>query len=392
MPLIVGAGLGGLTAALAMQRAGLRPLVLEQAPVLAEVGAGISVTPNAAKGLISLGLGQALAAAAQAVPVQEIFDGGTGRLVKTIDRSDVMARYGAPYYMMHRADLHQMLVDAVRGNDPDALRPGHRLVRVSAGADGAQLEFENGERLETGMLIAADGARSLVRSQIFGDEGAVFTGHVAWRFLVPADAAPPAALVPGSKVWTGSERSFVRYVVRGQTTARALINCVGLSRTGMWRAEGWSQAVPSADMAAVFEGFVPEVLGLIAAAPEGRVNSWGLFMRPLATRIVAGPVALLGDAAHPMLPFMGQGAAMAIEDGVVLGRCRLGAPDAQAALLRYQAARLERSHFVQEESARGADRIQQAGTDAKRLNRDEDSLGLFDYDPGTVALPALMTG
>jgi salicylate hydroxylase len=125
---------------------------------------------------------------------------------------------------------------------------------------------------------------------------------------------------------------------------------------------------------------------LIAAAPGGRVNSWGLFVRPMAESYVQGPVVLLGDAAHPMLPFMGQGAAMAIEDGVVLGRCFAVSANPAEAMARYQAVRLERCRFVLEESALGADRIQQDGADNKRLARNEDSLGIFDYDPATVAI------
>ena len=382
--IIVGAGLGGLTAALALQKAGFRPKVVEQAPQLGEVGAGISVTPNASKALISLGLYEGLEHYGRPVPVQEIREGATGRLLKTIDRSDVLERYGAAYYMVHRADLHAMMVDAVRAHDPDAILTGHKLAALDVAADGAvdgaSLRFENGAVLHADVLVAADGSRSLVRTQVFGADDARFTGHVAWRFLVPVAAAPAAASEPGSRVWTGQERSFVRYAVRGGQ----LINCVGLTRTGLWRGEGWSQTVPSSEMKPEFEGFVDEVQALIDAAPGGRVNSWGLFVRPMAERFVKGPVVLLGDAAHPMLPFMGQGAAMAIEDGAVLGRCFAAAATPAEAMARYEAARLERCRFVLEESALGADRIQQDGADNKRLARDEDSLGIFTYDPATV--------
>ena len=379
---IIGAGLGGLTAALALQRAGLRPLVLEQALVLGDVGAGISVTPNASKALISLGLHDGLEHNGQAVPVQEVREGATGRLLKSIDRSDVRERYGAAYYMVHRADLHAMMVAAVRANDPDAILTGQKLASMAMAADGVEMTFDNGTQRRADVLVAADGSRSLVRSQVLGADKAEFTGHVAWRFLVPAGAAPVEAMAPGSRVWTGQDRSFVRYAVRGGQ----LINCVGLTRTGLWRGEGWSQMVSTAEMRPEFEGFMPEVMQLIAAAPGGRVNSWGLFMRPMAERFVQGPVVLLGDAAHPMLPFMGQGAAMAIEDGVVLGRCFAVSANLAEAMARYQAVRLERCRFVLEESALGADRIQQDGADNKRLARNEDSLGIFDYDPATVAI------
>jgi salicylate hydroxylase len=377
---IIGAGLGGLAAALALQRCGFRPTVYEQADVLGDVGAGISITPNATLGLMFLGLGEALAATAQVPPQQLIRDGLTGAPLLAIDRSGVRERYGAAYYMLHRAELHAMLVAAVREAAPDAIRTGHLLKAVEVDAGAVRMEFAGQAPLAASVVIAADGARSMVRSAVFGDSGARFTGHIAWRLLVPAASAPVEARLPGSIVWTGAERSFVRYPVR----AGQLINCVGLTRSGEWAAEGWSQQVPAAAMAAEFAGWVPDVTDLIAAAPGGMVGRWGLFVRPPVARLVAGPVALLGDAAHPMLPFMGQGAAMAIEDGVVLGRCFGAAATPAEALERYQAARLARVHMVQAESAAGADRLQKDDGDGKRLQRNEDSLGIFDYDPGTV--------
>ncbi|MFZ4690354.1 MAG: FAD-dependent monooxygenase [Polymorphobacter sp.] len=376
---IIGAGLGGLTAALALQRAGFRPRVYEQAGTLGDVGAGISVTPNATKGLEFLGLGAPLAAAAQMPPQQIVRDGMSGAQLLCIDRSDVQQRYGAAYYMLHRAELHAMLVAAVTANDPDAIKTAHPLTAISVDT-GARLTFSGQPPVDCAIAIAADGARSLVRTAIFGDQGARFTGHIAWRLLVPAAAAPDEARLPGSVVWAGAERSFVRYPVRGGT----LINCVGLTRSGGWAGEGWSQSVPVAEMAAEFAGWVPDVTELIAAAPGGMVGRWGLFLRPPPTAMVAGPVALLGDAAHPMLPFMGQGAAMAIEDGVVLGRCFAAAATPADALACYQAARLERCRFIQAESAAGADRLQRSDGDTKRLDRNEDSLGIFAYDPATV--------
>ncbi len=379
---IIGAGLGGLTAALALQRAGFRPIVCEQAAVLGDVGAGISVTPNATKGLQSLGLGATLAANAQMPPQQRVRDGISNSELLVIDRSDTCQRYGAAYYMMHRADLHALLVAAVAANDAGAIRTGHRLASIDDAGTEVRLVFDGRQSAGADLVIAADGTNSLIRGAILGDQGADFTGHIAWRLLVPAAAAPPAASQPGSIVWTGAERSFVRYAVRGGQ----LINCVGLTRSGAWRGEGWSQTVPVAEMAAEFSGWAPDVTDLIAAAPGGQVGSWGLFLRPPATAMVAGRIALLGDAAHPMLPFMGQGAAMAIEDGVVLGRCLADAPTIAAALGRYQAARLQRCRFIQAESAAGADRLQRSAPAGTDLDRNEDSLDIFSYDPASVAV------
>jgi salicylate hydroxylase len=376
---IIGAGIGGLTAALALQRAGFQPRVYEQAARLGDVGAGISITPNATKGLELLGLGPALAAAAMVPPQQIVRDGLTGAELKVIDRRDVRDRYGAAYYMLHRADLHALLVAAVTTNDSAAIGVGHELTTIETMEAGARLCFADTNPIDAAIVIAADGARSRLRTGIFGNAGADFTGHIAWRLLVPAAAAPPAARQPGSVVWAGPDRSFVRYPVRNG----ALINCVGLTRSGAWRGEGWSQRVPAAAMAAEFTGWVPDVTDLIDAAPDGMVGSWGLFLRPPVEKLFAGPIALLGDAAHPMLPFMGQGAAMAIEDGVVLARCLAAAATRAEAFARYATARLPRVRLIQAESAAGADRLQ-SGT--PRLNRSEDDLGLFDYDPATVAV------
>jgi salicylate hydroxylase len=291
-------------------------------------------------------------------------------------------RYGAAYYMLHRAELHAMLVAAVAANDSAAIRTNHRLVRIETAGEALRLVFADGQQAMAAAVIAADGARSVARTQVFGDQPARFTGHIAWRLLVPADAAPPAARQPGSVVWTGEERSFVRYPVR----SGSLVNCVGLTRSGTWAGEGWSQMVPAAEMAVEFDGWVPDVTDLIAAAPGGTVGRWGLFVRPPVARMVAGRLALLGDAAHPMLPFMGQGAAMAIEDGVVLGRCFAAATNVPEALARYEMARLERSRMIQAESAAGAERLQRGDGDGNRLARNEDSLGIFDYDPASVTV------
>lgn len=366
---IVGAGIGGLTAALALQRAGFRTVVHEQAAALAEVGAGVSVTPNAVKGLASLGLGPVLDALNAAIPRQQIRD-PHGNPLFEIDRTGSRAQYGAPYLMMLRADLHGMLAAAVTANDPVAIRLGSR-------ADAQMLAAVHD------LVVAADGVRSSFRATIAGDDPS-FTGHVAWRTLIPAAALPTGTDTgPGSIVWTGEGRSLVRYPVRGG----ALVNIVGLSRGQAWRGEDWSATVDAGEAVAVFAGFAPEMLELLAAAPGGRLTSWGLFTRPPLASMVHGNIALLGDAAHPMLPFMGQGAAMAIEDGVVLGRALAASPaDIPAALARYDAARGPRTRDIQAHSAAGAAALQTTHQPGQAPAASEDNLGLFIYDPATVTL------
>ena len=373
---IIGAGLGGLACARALQVLGYAPKLYEQAPVLGEVGAGVTMTPNAVKALRFCGLEAALLAAADEPPLQETRHYATDETLFGFDRSGTPALYGAPYVMLHRADLHALLVDAVRGHDPDAIRLGVRA--TGAARDGA-VRLSDGRQITADVLIGADGVRSPLREAAFGPDAPRFTGHMAFRAMIPGAAAPPEARRPGSAVWTAPGRSFVRYRVRHG----ALVNCVGLARAPDWTVESWSNRVERSAFAAAFAGFCAPVQELIAAAPADGIAAWGLFVRPALPAFHAGRIALLGDAAHPMLPFMGQGAAMALEDGIVLARCLAAAGNVEEALTRYSAARVPRATLVQTESALGADRIQALDPEKLRGNppKGEDALGLFHYDP-----------
>lgn len=381
---IVGAGLGGLAAARALQILGFRPLVYEQAPVLGEVGAGITMTPNAVKALRFLGLEGALRARAEEPPTQETRHGATDELLFAFDRSATAETYGAPYLMLHRADLAALLADAVLTHDPDAIRLDARLETAVMDRRRPQLSFASGEVMTPSLVIAADGLKSRLRAALFGDGEARFTGHMAFRAMIPASAAPAEALAPGSKVWIGHGANLVRYRLRGG----ALVNVVGLARAAAWTAEGWSHRAARADFAAAFAGFCAPVKALIDAAPEDVIWQWGLFSRPPLPAFHGGRIALIGDAAHPMLPFMGQGAAMALEDAVVLARCLAEEPTIAAALSAYSAARHPRATMIQTESALGADRLQ--ALDPERLRnappKGEDALGIFHYDPGSAAI------
>lgn len=378
---IVGGGIGGLTAALALAAHGLEPLVLEQAPALGEVGAGITISPNAGRVLDWLGLGDAVRAAGVLPGTQHIRDLATGRTLRTLARdSDLEARHGAPYRHLHRADLVAILADALGARAPGAIRTGSRVTAVTA--DG-ELLLEGGERLSADAVVGADGVRSVVRQGLFASAPPQFTGQVAWRGLVPTAALAGAAAADPPGIHVGPGRLVLRYPVRGG----ALTNYAIFVESDSWTEESWSTPSTREELLAHLPDACEGVRGLVEATPEPWLFKWALFARePLATW-VAGRVTLLGDAAHAMLPFMGQGAATAIEDAMVLARALAGFPLAEA-LARYEAARRERTAMVQLQSRLLGLRFQ--GRDPESLGRgplrNEEELGLFAYDAVTVPL------
>jgi salicylate hydroxylase len=376
---IIGAGLAGLSGAAALQKLGFRPRLYEQAQALGEVGAGITISPNAAKALIWLGLGPELEETADEPPHNDVRDAMTDALLVRIDRLETRERYGAPYWMMHRADLHQMLVEQVRSRDPDAIVLNAKLASASLNQGKAQLVFASGETLSPSLTIAADGLHSTLRPLVCGEETPTFTGHVAWRCLVPAEQVEPELSSPGSITFVAPERSATLYPVR----KGALVNCVGLSRGSFAQAEGWSHDASFADFAQIFADFPAHVLAAFKAGAAHSFRNWGLYARSEVSALAEGNLALIGDAAHPMLPFMGQGAAMAIEDGIVLARSLAAYNTLDQGITAYQAARLDRVRFVQHESNQGGERVQAKDTSALKNKplRDENSLDIFSYDP-----------
>jgi salicylate hydroxylase len=381
---IIGAGLGGLTAALALQRAGWRARVFEQAPVLGEVGAGITVSPGAGRALASLGLGPALLAASLPVPDIAFLHYRTGELLAgVLDNGTPPDRGLAAPRHIHRADLHAILMAAVHANDPAAICVGRRLVKVEQ--DGAEViaRFADGDDHRSDILIGADGARSAVRKALFDESQPHFAGQVAFRCLIPREAAENFMGGGAAAVSIGASRIFNRYLIRGG----ALVNVIGIARSERWRGEGWNTPATVEEFLAEFEGFHADVLGLIGRAPAQSLIKWGLFARPPIASWSAGRVLLVGDAAHPILPFLGLGAALAIEDGVVLARALDATPDVDRAFAAFQAARLDRVEAVRTQSIRQGEIIQASDPDRSALTRSpSQNTAIFDYDPCTVPL------
>lgn len=384
--LVAGGGIGGLATALGLLRAGVRVRLFEQAPAITEVGAGLSLTPNAGKALGFLGLGDWLGTVATPLAHQLLFDATTGALILKHDRRPGANRWGAPYAVAHRADLVDALVSAIHRLDPGCIRTGAPVTAVHAGGPSVAVEVGTAGTACGDILVGADGARSMVRDALHGRDAAEFAGHVAWRALLPGEAVAIRDLPPRqSRAWAGPGATFVAYRLRHG----ALVNLVGLSRSASWRAEGWQQVAPLAEARSIFAAFPPPVVRMLDAIEGSSIASWGLLRRPHAPALARGRVALVGDAGHPMLPFMGQGAAMALEDAVVLARAIAASPhDLNAALEAYGRTRAPRTRAIMAASAAGADRLQGARPDT---SRNEDALGLFAYDPATHPL-APMSG
>ncbi|MEN3745830.1 FAD-dependent monooxygenase [Sphingomonas sp. HF-S3] len=375
---IVGGGIGGLTAATAIAQAGMHAVLLEAAPVFGEIGAGVTLSPNAMKGLDHIGICEQVAAAGIEPSRQRIQHWEDGRILVPMARASQRDRYGAPYVTVHRADLHKLLLDA-------ATTAGVELRNDAAvvDSDGAAAILASGERIEGDALIGADGVKSVIRRR-FESGPAIFTGHVACRSLVPVDGAL-RDLVEYPGIHIGPGRMITRYGVRGNR----LLNIVFFARQDGWTEEGWTIPADPADLAATYAGWCDEVQALIAAASRQPLFKWAINARsPLPDWVVEDRVALLGDAAHAMTPFLGHGAACAIEDAIVLARALAAAETVAGGLRRYVDARHERATFIQAESNANADRMQSADSALFGLGqmRDEESLGLFDYDCRTVSV------
>jgi salicylate hydroxylase len=386
---VIGAGIGGLTAAVALRQAGFDVDVYEQAPQLTEVGGGINMGPNAARILYRLGLGDALdrEAIRPASTHQRRWSDG-----RTLQRAPLNPRceelYGAPHLTVHRADLLSIIAS---GFPAECVHLRHRLVGLADKSDHVEARFENGARIAVDVLVGADGIHSAVRAVLLGEEAPRFAGCVAYRGLVPVEHIADLGLEIGSQSWVGPGAHLVHYFVsRGR-----LLNFVGWTEHDTWNREDWTDRATVARALAAFEGWHPQVRRIIAAAETCFV--WALFDRDPLPRWSVGRTTLLGDACHPMYPFMGQGAAQAIEDGAALAACLLagGADDPAATLRRYEAARRPRVTRLQEMSRANRTRFHlpdgpaQEARDAEWAragDRGPDALRwLYDYDP--AALP-----
>lgn len=378
--LIAGAGIGGLTAALALQRQGFRVRVFERAPAVGDVGAGIALGATASRSLYALGLETALKAVADAPQASAAFDYRTGQVLggafaarkwTAADLVDVN--------MLHRADLFAVLRAAVEAQDPQAVHLGSPVVGFEQDDAQATVLLADGRRFSGQALIGCDGIRSTVRAQMLGADAPRRTGRVAYRFLVPIAAAAPFMTAGTAGIYVGSRVAFARYLIRKGT----LVNCVAFAHVPDVEGESWSDHASREELLALFEGWHEDVIGLASHAPLDTTARWALYDRDPLDVWVDGRVGLLGDAAHAVLPFLGFGAALGIEDAIVLARCFAQDPDPVAALRMYQAARLPRANAVLLESRRQGE-VFDAGPGGQPDTGERESRRV--YDPLTAPL------
>jgi 2-polyprenyl-6-methoxyphenol hydroxylase-like FAD-dependent oxidoreductase len=383
---VVGAGIGGLSAALALQRLGVRVSLYERGNAANELGAGVLVTPNAIHGLKFLGVDKQVTMSSSRSRGHEYRHFGTGEVLQRRPPTEVdEANYGAGVYYVHRADLHGALLAAVLANDPDCLHCGHAFTDFSQAEEGVTVRFANGACVVGDALIGADGCRSTVREALHGREPVTYMGQVAFRALVPSRRLPDGYDYRRS-MHLGPGRLFLSYPLR----KNAFMNVVAIARQHAWQHESWTVHAEVSELMELYADFNDEVCTLIKTIETGALFKWGLHDRPPLARWSSGRVTLLGDAAHPMSPFLGQGAALAIEDGVVLGRCLAEPCDLPVALALYERVRRPRANAAQRHSLARADALQGAfaeGFDARRDAEDTRLLGaLFAYNPATASL------
>ena len=346
---IIGAGIGGLTAAALLSRLGFQTTIYEQASRFARVGAGIQQTPNAMQVHRKLGTEARLRALAFAAPRGISREWDTGAITNELPMGEeVERRYGAPFLLMHRADLHASLESVVPAG---IVQFNRKLIGLEQSSAGVTLAFADGSRLEAHAVIGADGVHSVVRESMLGPEKPRFTGRVAYRTTFPAQLLGSAQITPVRTKWWGPDRHMVVYYVNAKHDELYFVTSQPEDANWMTR-ESWSQKGELKVLREAYAGFHREVRAIVEACPD--VHKWALMERDPLPRWCEGRVTLLGDACHPMTPYMAQGAASALEDAAILSRCLEGidADGIARALKRYEANRLPRTAEIQQTSAK----------------------------------------
>lgn len=375
---IIGAGMGGLAVAATLRRVGFDAQVYEQAPRFARIGAGIQMMPNSMKVLRGIGVEERLRHVAFAPDshLNRVWD--TGAIMRELPMPESL--FGAPYLCMHRADLHDALASAV---PPESVHLGKKLVGLDRAGNQITLTFADGARARADAVIGADGVHSRVRELIIGPDMPIHKGRIAYRAVFPAALLGGREIGPSRTKWWGTDRHIVIYYT---TRARSEIYFVtSVPEPAEWLTqESWSAKGDVNELRRAYEGFHVDVRSVLEACPD--CHKWAILEREPLARWSEGRIVLLGDACHPMTPYMAQGAATAIEDAAILARCldSTSGEDVEGAFRRYEAHRKPRTSRIQA--------ISSANTWMK--GGDNDTSWLYGYDAWNVPLtvPAQPTG
>jgi len=360
---IVGAGMGGLTAAATLRQAGFQVHVYEQAQRFERIGAGIQMMPNSMKVLRRIGVEDRLRRAAFQPYSHLNREWDTGRVMRELPMPESL--FGAPYLCMHRAELHDALLAALPGN---LIQLGKKLVGIEQNAGRVTLIFEDGTRSSADAVVGADGVHSVVRDFIVGPDAPIHKGRIAYRAVFPAALMNGFDIGRSRTKWWGPDRHIVIYYTTAARSELYFVTSVPEPAEWMTR-ESWSAKGDVQELRAAYEGFHHDVRAVLEACPD--CHKWAILEREPLPRWSNGHVVLLGDAAHPMTPYMAQGAATAIEDAAVLARCfEAKAPDVEGAFRLYEGHRKPRTSRIQA--------ISSANTWMK--GGDEDTTWLYGYD------------
>lgn len=350
--LIAGGGIGGLACAISMLQRGFDVEVYERAGELREIGAGIQISPNGNRALDSLGVLPQLQALACDAQGKEVRLWNTGQSWKLFDLGpEALRKYGYPYLTVFRPDLLKVLGDEVRRLKPDAIRLGALCVGLHQDGQHVMLHLGDGTTAKGDVLIGADGVHSIIRSVLHGHDEVECAGMAAWRALIPMNLLPERMARNVAINWIGPGGHLVHYPVQGGR----LMNFVGTLEDKTWGAAPWTRPGTPEECHAAFLGWHDDIHTMIAHAPS--VSRWALCKRPFLEQWTVGLATLLGDACHPTLPFLGQGAVSSLEDAIVLGRCLAEYSDAAEALRRYEGIRKPHTYTMVRKSAENENRF-----------------------------------
>ena len=346
---IVGAGIGGLTAALTLKKSGHNPTIYEKSELLSELGAGVQLSPNANRVLKYLGIMEDLKKEIFEPEAFQFLNYRTGRVLAEHSLKELSTKtYGFPNYDIHRADLQKVLLSAIEKAEIKLVK-GFEITDVGKEKEKPYIKA-NEKKIISDVVIGADGIHSVIRKKLWGKDQARYTKNVAWRMLVPIEKISSNFLKPNTTVWLGPKKHFVQYFVKGGS----YLNCVCLVEQDDWMSEGWSEKGDIFELKDLFSGWHPEIQEIIESTEPDSLFKWGLHDRPPMKKWRRGKFSLLGDAAHPMLPFVAQGAAMAIEDGAVLASSLSSFDNIELGLDDYENKRKPRTTKAQNTASRNA--------------------------------------